>query len=210
MIESCTGTRSAHLGGGGTEGVGGLLRVPCLHPLATTVAAADAEVEPGGDRAHRGKVDLELAGGPLQLEITAAVRAARRQRHIDLPLRNAGRSHAVAVATVGVPAAPSRLCRLLLRVSLGERGCLTLARAAGLRQEPFQLGDAGVALAETLVQLGELGGVGLEPLSQMGELADQLLVGAGICARGSVVSRNSPRYARLLLRWWTPLSKYAS
>jgi hypothetical protein len=39
----------------------------------------------------------------------------------------------------------------------------------------------------------------------MGDLADQLLVRVGFCARGSVVSRNSPRYARVVLRWWTPL-----
>jgi hypothetical protein len=40
------------------------------------------------------------------------------------------------------------------------------------------------------------------------DLSDQLLVGTGFCARGSVVCRNSQRYARGPLRWWTPLSKY--
>jgi hypothetical protein len=68
----------------------------------------------------------------------------------------------MAVATMGLPASSSRLSRLLFRVSLGERGRLTLARTAGLGQEPFQLGDSGVALAETLVQLGKLGSVALE------------------------------------------------
>ena len=114
----------------------------------------------------------------------------------------------MAVATMGIAAPPSRLRRLLFRVSLGERGRLTLARTAGLGQEPFQLGDAGVALAETLVQLGKLANVALEQFTQMGDLSDQLLVGTGFCARRSVVCRNSQQYVQGLLRWWTPLSKY--
>jgi hypothetical protein len=42
---------------------------------------------------------------------------------------------------------------------------LALSRTAGLRKQPLQLGDAGVALAEPVVQLGELGDVALEQLS---------------------------------------------
>jgi len=103
----------------------------------------------------------------------------------------------VAVATMGIAAPPSRLRRLLFRVSLGERGRLTLARTAGLGQEPFQLGDAGVALAETLVQLGKLANVALEQFTQMGDLSDQLLVGTGFCARRSVVCRNSHNTCRV-------------
>jgi hypothetical protein len=102
---------------------------------------------------------------------------------------------------MSVAAPPSRLRRLLFRVSLGERGRLTLARTTGLGQESFQLGDAGVALAETLVQLGN---VALEQFTQMGELSDQLLVGTGFCARRSVVCQNSQQYVQRLLRWWTP------
>jgi hypothetical protein len=175
--------------------------VTSLDSLPTTLAVPDPDVEFGSDRAHRRKVDLELLGGPLELDLTATVRAQRRQRHVDLPVGGAHRSHAVAVATMGIAAPPSRLRRLLFRVSLGERGRLTLARTAGLGQEPFQLGDAGVALAETLVQLGKLANVALEQFTQMGDLSDQLLVGTGFCARRSVVCRNSQQYVQGLLRW---------
>jgi len=44
----------------------------------------------------------------------------------------------VAVATMGIAAPPSRLRRLLFR-SPWRTGRLTLARTAGLGQEPFQL-----------------------------------------------------------------------
>ena len=94
------------------------------------------------------------------------------------------------------------------RISLGERGRMTLARTTGLGQEPFQLGDAGVALADAFVQLGKPGNVALEQFAQMGDLSGQLLVATGFCARGSVVCRNSPQYVQSLLRWCTPLSKY--
>jgi hypothetical protein len=72
------------------------------------------EVELRGDRAHRGKVDLERLGGALQLDLTATVRAARRERYIDLPVRSADGSHAADVATTNVAAATSRPCRLRL------------------------------------------------------------------------------------------------
>ena len=86
----------------------------------------------------------------------------------------------MTMATMSITASSSGTCRLLLRVALGERSRLALARTAGVLQEPLQLGDAGIALAEALVQLRELGGVALEHLPQTGDLAHQLLVGVGL------------------------------
>ena len=171
--------RGTNLGGGSTEGVRGLLGVASLHSPAAVAASADADAELRGDRAHLGKLDLELLGGPLVLDLPATVRATRRQRYVDLPVGNPNRSHAMAVATMSITPATTRTCRLLFRVAFGERSRLSLSRTTGVGKEPFQLCDTGVALAEALVQLGELGRVALEHLSQTGDLVDQLLVRVG-------------------------------
>src|SRR5579875_1795843 len=203
------------LGGSSTESVGGLLGMPSLHSLATTPTAADVDVELRDDGADRGRVDLELLGGPLEIEITAAVGAARRQRCRELTVERSDRRHAVAVATVGVTPLPAGLGWLLDRVALGERSGLALARTTGLVKEALELGDAlvalrkpSLALGQTRTQLPQLSGVGLEEPAQLGDLSDQLLVGVGIMARGSDARRNSQRYARPAFKWWTPLSKY--
>jgi hypothetical protein len=154
--------------------------VAALHSPAAVAAAADADGELGGDRAHLGKLDLELLGGPLVLDLPATVRAAWGQRYIDRPVGSTNGSHAVAVATMSVTAATPRRCRLLFRIAFRERSRLPLARTAGVGKETLQLCDAGVALTEALVQLGELGRVALEHLPQTGDLAHQLLVGVGL------------------------------
>ena len=41
-------------------------------------------------------------------------------RRFELPVDKPGRCHAVAVATVGLAAAPARPCRFLLRVAFGR------------------------------------------------------------------------------------------
>ena len=204
------------LGGSSTERVRGLLGVPCLHSLAATLTAADVDVELGDDWADRGKVDLELLGGPLELEITTAVGAGRRQWCRELTVDRADRRHAVAVVTVGVAPLPAGLGRLLDRVVLRERSGLALARTTGLVKEPLEFGDAlaalrkpGLALRQPRAQLPQFSGVGLEEPAQLGDLSEQLLVGVGIIARGSDARRNSQRYARPSIRWWTPLNKYS-
>jgi len=161
------------------------------------------------------QVDLELLGQGLELELAAAVRAARREGRFELPVDKPGRCHAVAVATVGLAAAPARLCRFLLRVAFGERGGLALSRTAGLGEQPLQLCDTGITLGkarltlgQAVVQLPELGGVGLEKPAKLSDLSDQLLVGVGFSARRCDARRNSQQYVQGLLRWWTPLSKY--
>jgi len=49
----------ADLGGGGAQGVGGLLGVAALHPSSTVPAAADPDPEPGHDRPGLRKFGLE-------------------------------------------------------------------------------------------------------------------------------------------------------
>jgi len=115
----------------------------------------------------------------------------------------------VAVATVGLAAAPARSCRFFLRVAFGERGGLALSRTAGLGEQPLQLCNAGITLNKAVVQFPQLGGVGLEKPAKLNDLSNQLLVGVGFSARRSDARRNSQRYARRLSRWWMPLNKYS-
>src|SRR5208283_3083823 len=197
------------------KGSGGLLAMASLHPLVAVVAAADRNRKARRHRTHLPQVDLELLGQGLELELAAAVRAARREGRFELPVDKPGRCHAVAVATVGLAAAPARLCRFLLRVAFGERGGLALSRTAGLGEQPLQLCDTGITLGkarltlgQAVVQLPELGGVGLEKPAKLSDLSDQLLVGVGFSARRCDARRNSQQYVQGLLRWWTPLSKY--
>jgi hypothetical protein len=89
----------AHLGGGRPEGVGGLLGVAPLHPASAVPAAPDAHPEAGDDRTHLGKLGLELLGVTLVVDLATAVRAARRQRGVELPV-GSDRRHAMAVAAV--------------------------------------------------------------------------------------------------------------
>ena len=114
----------------------------------------------------------------------------------------------MTVATVGLAAAPARLCRFLLRVAFGERSGPALSRTAGLGEQPLQLCDAGITLGKAVVQLPQLSGVGLEKPAKLNDLSDQLLVGAGFSARRSDARRNSQRYACRLRSWWMPLNKY--
>jgi len=197
------------------KGTGGLLAMAPLHPLVAVLAAADRNREARRHRTHLSQVDLELLGQGLELELAAAVRAARREGCFELPVDRPGRCHAMAVATVGLAATPARLCRFLLRVAFGERGGLALSRTAGLGEQPLQLcdarftlGKARLTLGQAVVQLPELGGVGLEKPAKLSDLSDQLLVGVGFSARRSDARRNSQRYARRLCSWWMPLNKY--
>jgi len=126
-----------------------------LHPLVAVVAAADRNRKARRHRTHLPQVDLELLGQGLELELAAAVRAARREGRFELPVDKPGRCHAVAVATVGLAAAPARLCRFLLRVAFGERGGLALSRTAGLGEQPLQLCDTGITLGKARLTLGQ-------------------------------------------------------
>jgi hypothetical protein len=114
----------------------------------------------------------------------------------------------MTVAAVVVARTPSRTLRLLFRLALGERRRLALGRPPGVLQELFQLDHPGVAYSQRLGQLGDTSRLGLDQLPKAGDLGDQLRQGGGVIARGGVACRNSPRYARSPIGWWTPLSKY--
>ena len=76
----------------------------------------------------------------------------------ELEVCRPGGQLTVAVAAMRVPALSPGPLRLLLRVALGERSRLALARTAGLLQQPLQLGDASVALDDERIPLCEMGG----------------------------------------------------
>jgi len=61
------------------KGSGGLLAMASLHPLVAVLAAADRNRKARRHRTHLPQVDLELLGQGLELELAAAVRAARRR-----------------------------------------------------------------------------------------------------------------------------------
>jgi hypothetical protein len=75
-------------------------------------------------------------------------------------------------APVGLPGLAAGLGRLLLRVTLRERGGLALARAPRLRQQLLQLGDAGVSLRQAGIALGQAFAQGLNGTAKLGDLAD--------------------------------------
>jgi len=97
---------------------------------------------------------LELLGQGLELELAAAVRTAQGEGSFELPVDRADRCRAMAVATVGLAAAPAGLCGFFLRVAFGERGGLALSRTARVGEQPLQFCDAGVTLGKALVQTG--------------------------------------------------------
>jgi len=109
-------------------------------PLVAVVAAADRNREARRHRTHLSQVDLELLGQGLELELAAAVRAARRRGASSFPVDRPGRCHAMAVATVGPRATPARLLPVLLRVAF-ENGRLALSERRA-REQPLQLCDA--------------------------------------------------------------------
>jgi hypothetical protein len=126
-----------------------------LHPLVAVLAAADRNRKARRHRTHLSEVYLELLGQGLELELAATVRTARREGSFELPVDRADRCHAMAVATVGLAAAPARLCRFFFRVAFGERGGLALSRTASLGKQPLQLCGADVTLDKACLTLGQ-------------------------------------------------------
>ena len=143
----------ADLAGRGTQGVGGLERVPALGPLAARVAVADVDAELA-DQGRAGDVGLELVGRAGLDEAAAAVRAGVGQAGLVALGDLLGRGRrAVAVPAVGV----ARLAAGRLGIGLGRplaEGCgLTLPGADGLLQLPGQLGDPGFELGHTVEEV---------------------------------------------------------
>jgi hypothetical protein len=160
-----------------------------------------ADGEPGDHRADVGQLALELLGVPNVLKLAAAVGTARRQRCETLPVDRTDWHCTMAVAPVVLPGTTTRTGGFLCRVTLRERSRLTFRRSTRLLQELLQFGDTGTARGKRLGQLGD-------PCFEADDGSCQLGKRAGVVARGGVARRNSPRYARSPIRWWTPLSKY--
>lgn len=137
------------------EGVRALLGVMSLDAAATGLAAPDPDPEPSRGGTARRQVALVLLGRPLELDLSAAVRAAARQRRLELSIDRAPWNHAMTVAAMRVAALSPWPLRLLGRIALGERRCLALARAAEGFEQALELGDAGVTLGDPLLSRGE-------------------------------------------------------
>jgi hypothetical protein len=105
------------------------------------------------------------------------------------------------VAAVVVARTSSGTLRLLFRVALGERRRLALGRPPGIFEELLQLDHPGITYGERISQLGDA------PF-EADDSCGQFRQGGGVIAREGVTRRNSPRYARSSIGWWTPLSKY--
>jgi len=144
--------------------------------------------ESASSRTHLPQVDLELLGQGLELELAAAVRAARREGRFELR----------STSPVGAMRWPWRPWASPLRLpgfagsSFGsplENGRPGAFPNGGLGEQPLQLCDTGITLGkarltlgQAVVQLPELGGVGLEKPAKLSDLSDQLLVGVGFSA----------------------------
>ena len=102
-----------------------------LDPAPATTAAADTDPEPGDHRVRFGQLGLGLLRPPLELDAVAAVRATRRQRRVDDPVRLRWR-RPMAVAAVRFTLLASRPGRFVARFALGERRRLTLPAPPGL------------------------------------------------------------------------------
>jgi hypothetical protein len=134
-------------------------------------------------------------------DITAAMRAAVRQRRVQFRV-DAGGGHAMPVAAVTSTALAARALRLIRRLALGERRRLTFPRTAALLQQLLQLDDTGIPGRQRPDQLVN------PPRLRLHHLSQRLHLRGGRITRKRLASRNSPSYAPLVIRWWTPLSKY--
>jgi len=182
--------------------------VAALDSALAAPAAPHAYPEPGDDGAHLGQFGLELLGPPFEIEPVTTVRAALRQRGVKAAV-GLSRRCPVAVTAVALALLAARGVPLVLRLALGERGRLAFGGATDLFQEPLQLGDTGLDLAQALVQPRVL-------VRQPRVLGRQLVVGrqrpAGL-GRSQIGRRlrraDPPSYTTRVSRWWTPLNKYA-
>ena len=111
----------AHRRSGGAESVRGLPGVTSLHPPAAPPAAADLDHETGHHRTrHHRHVLLELLGGPLQIDRSAALTGGR-QLHGDV-LVDVGGALAVGCSAVLRPGPSPGPPGVGLGRALGERG----------------------------------------------------------------------------------------
>jgi len=161
--------------------------------------------------------DASPPGRPGTARPGTRTRARRRSPGSTTEGRSSSRSdnpacHAVAVATVGLAAAPARLCRFpsgrLWRTgrpgAFPNGGTRRAARSSSATRASRSARRASRSPSGR--QLPELR-CWLEKPAKLSDLSDQLLVGVGFSAE-DVMRRRIPNNTSGLLRWWTPLSKY--
>lgn len=73
-----------------------------LHPSLAVAAASHADSEAGGRRAHLRQVDLPLLVVAKVFHLTAAMRAADRQRRVELGVGRSVWHLAMPVAAMGL------------------------------------------------------------------------------------------------------------
>ena len=150
----------ADLGGGRSQGVGGLEGVPPLDAPAATGATADVDVELADQGTPR-DFGLILGGDSGLPDRATAMRASLRQGRLQdfIDHRGAG-GQAVAVAAVGLAGFAAGLLGLWLGRPLGEGRGLAFGLALRLVETGAGLvefaAEAFVLLAEALVLLAEL------------------------------------------------------
>lgn len=125
-----------------------------LHPTPARPAPPDADPEPGHRRAHLGQIDLPLILDPLDIDLTATVRAAHRRRRVEHPIGVTG-NHPMTMPAMTLATFAARPFRLVCRFALRERRRLSFPGPARVAQQPFQFGDPGVTPSERLDQTGD-------------------------------------------------------
>jgi hypothetical protein len=141
--------------GGIIQRIRALRRMARLDPAAAHPAAADLDLKAGHQR-QGGRQLLDVLGRhPLQGQLTAAARAARRQPHRDDLVDVLGRT-AVGAGAVGRAGPPPRPLGVGRGVTLGDRSGLALGHPAQrlhltaqpfvVLLEPFALGPQPLVL----------------------------------------------------------------
>src|ERR1019366_4676610 len=122
----------ADLGGGGSQGVGGLQEMPPLDALAATTATANVDVELADQGTSR-DFCLILCGDLRFPDGATTLRASVRQGYLkDFINRRGAGGQAVAVTPVGLTGFATGLLGLWLGRPLGERCSLAFGLALSL------------------------------------------------------------------------------
>ena len=152
QLDHQRGDVRTQLGGGGAQGVGGLQRVPALHPPPTPRAVADLDVETPYEGLNRRQLFLILRRHPVHGDRAAAVGTTRRdRRRVDL-VDARGRLAPPLLPVVRTAPSPRTLAASLPPV-LGEGGRLPLAGAPGRLELLLQLLAAALPPVPLLDQL---------------------------------------------------------
>src|ERR1700692_5081458 len=115
------------------QGIGGLQRMPSLHPASTAGTHPHLHLKPP-PKGHSNDVFLILGLGVPTHHLALAMWAAGRQRHSDL-LIHPQRCRTRGLLTVLVPRFTPRCFGIRFRIVAGERSCVALLFAHCLFQQ---------------------------------------------------------------------------